>query len=84
MSAITTDDSTCSARRDGLYSGLPDKLVRAANGIDYACRKIADRLFLFPRTVASRLHRSCPKLGATGHHQLRDLIDNATTPQARS
>jgi len=34
----TTDESTDSARRDGPYSGLPAKLVRATNGIDYAYR----------------------------------------------
>ena len=38
MSTITTDDSTSSARCEGPYSGLPNKLVRAANGIDYAYR----------------------------------------------
>jgi pimeloyl-ACP methyl ester carboxylesterase len=41
MSTITTDDSTSSARRDGHYSGLPNKRVRAANGIDYAYRDTA-------------------------------------------
>ena len=38
MSTITTDDDTSSAHRDGPYSGLPNKRVRAANGIDYAYR----------------------------------------------
>ena len=38
MPTITTDDGTSSAHRDSLYSGLPNKLVRAANGIDYAYR----------------------------------------------
>ena len=38
MSTITTNDGTSSARRDSPYSGLPNKLVRAANGIDYAYR----------------------------------------------
>ena len=37
--------------------------------------EIADRLFLSPRTVASHLYRSYPKLGIAGRHQLRDLID---------
>jgi len=44
--------------------------------------EIADRLFLSPRTVASHLYRSYPKLGIAGRHQLRDLIDHAGTPQA--
>jgi DNA-binding CsgD family transcriptional regulator len=37
--------------------------------------EIADRLFLSPRTVASHLYRSYPKLGIAGRHQLRDLVD---------
>jgi DNA-binding CsgD family transcriptional regulator len=44
--------------------------------------EIADRLFLSPRTVASHLHRSYPKLGIAGRHQLRDLIDHAGAPRA--
>jgi pimeloyl-ACP methyl ester carboxylesterase len=38
MPTIATDDGTGSARRDGPYSSLPNELVRAANGIDYAYR----------------------------------------------
>jgi pimeloyl-ACP methyl ester carboxylesterase len=38
MPTIAADDGTSSARRDGPYSGLPNELVRAANGIDYAYR----------------------------------------------
>jgi pimeloyl-ACP methyl ester carboxylesterase len=38
MTTIATDDDASSARRDGPYSGLPNKRVRAANGIDYAYR----------------------------------------------
>jgi DNA-binding CsgD family transcriptional regulator len=44
--------------------------------------EIADRLFLSPRTVASHLYRSYPKLGIAGRHQLRDLLDSADIPQA--
>jgi DNA-binding CsgD family transcriptional regulator len=40
--------------------------------------EIADRLFLSPRTVASHLYRSYPKLGIAGRHQLRDLLDQGT------
>lgn len=42
--------------------------------------EIADQLFLSPRTVASHLYRSYPKLGIAGRHQLRDLIDQADAP----
>jgi pimeloyl-ACP methyl ester carboxylesterase len=38
MATIPTDDGTHSAHRDSPYSGLPNTLVRAANGIDYAYR----------------------------------------------
>ena len=38
MSTIETNDGTSQAHGDGPYSGLPNKLVRAANGIDYAYR----------------------------------------------
>ncbi|TVZ04610.1 helix-turn-helix transcriptional regulator [Trebonia kvetii] len=44
--------------------------------------EIADRLFLSPRTVASHLHRSYPKLGVAGRHQLHGLIDPAGTRKA--
>ena len=38
MATIATDDGTSSAHGDSAYSGLPNKLVGAANGIDYAYR----------------------------------------------
>ena len=38
MPTITSDDGTGSATGGGSYSGLPNKQVRAANGIDYAYR----------------------------------------------
>jgi DNA-binding CsgD family transcriptional regulator len=43
-------------------------------------REIGDRLFLSPRTVSSHLYRSYPKLGVASRHQLRDVIDRASTP----
>ena len=43
-------------------------------------REIGDRLFLSPRTVASHLYRSYPKLGVASRHQLRDVIARAGTP----
>lgn len=45
--------------------------------------EIADQLFLSPRTVASHLYRSYPKLGIAGRHQFRDLIDQADEQPAR-
>jgi pimeloyl-ACP methyl ester carboxylesterase len=38
MTITRANDGTSSAHRDSPYSGLPNKLVRAANGIDYAYR----------------------------------------------
>jgi len=48
-------------------------VILASRGLTNA--EIADRLFLSPRTVASHLYRSYPKLGIAGRHQLRDLVD---------
>ena len=31
-------------------------------------------MFLSPRTVASHLYRSYPKLGVSGRHQLHNLV----------
>ena len=39
--------------------------------------EIGERMFLSPRTVASHLHRSFPKLGVTARSQLRDLLAEA-------
>jgi DNA-binding CsgD family transcriptional regulator len=60
-------------------------VILASRGLTNS--EIADRLFLSPRTVASHLYRSYPKLGIAGRHQLRDLLDQAiehqgTTPRA--
>jgi pimeloyl-ACP methyl ester carboxylesterase len=43
MSGITGDNGTNSARTDGSYAGQPNKLVRAANGIDYAYREAGQK-----------------------------------------
>ena len=44
----------------------------AAEGLSN--REIGQRLYLSPRTVASHLYRSFPKLGITDRYQLRDVI----------
>ena len=44
----------------------------AAQGLSN--REIAQRLVLSPRTVASHLHRSFPKLGVSGRRQLHALV----------
>jgi ATP/maltotriose-dependent transcriptional regulator MalT len=49
-------------------------VILAGRGLSNS--EIADRLFLSPRTVASHLYRSFPKLGVADRHQLRDLVDH--------
>ena len=65
---------------DGLTAQQREIVILAGHGLTNG--EIADRLFLSPRTVASHLYRSYPKLGIAGGHQLRDLIDHVGTPQA--
>jgi DNA-binding CsgD family transcriptional regulator len=61
---------------DELTAQQREIVVLAGSGLTNG--QIADRLFLSPRTVASHLYRSYPKLGIAGRHQLRDLIDQAS------
>ncbi len=56
----------------GLTTQQREIVTLAARGLTNG--EIADRLFLSPRTVASHLYRSYPKLGVAGRHQLRDLV----------
>jgi DNA-binding CsgD family transcriptional regulator len=63
----------------GLTAQQREIVILAGHGLTNS--EIADRLFLSPRTVASHLYRSYPKLGIAGRHQLRDLIDHAATDQ---
>ena len=65
---------------DGLTAQQREIVILAGDGLTNG--EIADRLFLSPRTVASHLYRSYPKLGIAGRHQLRDLLDQQSTPQA--
>jgi len=59
----------------GLTAQQREIILLASRGLTNA--EIADRLFLSPRTVASHLYRSYPKLGIAGRHQLHDLIAQA-------
>ena len=59
----------------GLTAQQREIVILASRGLTNS--EIGDRLFLSPRTVASHLYRSYPKLGIAGRHQLRDLIDEA-------
>ncbi len=65
---------------DGLTAQQREIVILAGAGLTNS--EIADRLFLSPRTVASHLYRSYPRLGIAGRHQLRDLIDHAGTRPA--
>src|SRR5690349_5895350 len=72
--------SAASGALDELTAQQREIAILAGHGLTNG--EIADRMFLSPRTVASHLHRSYPKLGIVGRHQLRDLIDHADTPRA--
>ncbi|MFE4628534.1 helix-turn-helix transcriptional regulator [Streptomyces mirabilis] len=65
---------------DGLTAQQREIVILAGHGLTNG--EIADRLFLSPRTVASHLYRSYPKLGIAGRRQLRDIIDQQITPGA--
>jgi DNA-binding CsgD family transcriptional regulator/tetratricopeptide (TPR) repeat protein len=76
------------ASASGLNGLTPQQrqIIRLAAG-GLSNREIAQRLYLSPRTVASHLYRSFPKLGVAGRHQLHDLIpaaDRAASNQIRT
>ena len=56
----------------GLTAQQREIVILAGRGLTNT--EIADRLFLSPRTVASHLYRSYPKLGIAGRHQIHDLL----------
>jgi DNA-binding CsgD family transcriptional regulator len=72
---VTAQDPPAPGALAGLTAQQREIVVLAGRGLTNG--EIADRLFLSPRTVASHLYRSFPKLGVAGRHQLRDLIDHA-------
>ena len=65
---------------DGLTAQQREIVILAGRGLTNT--EIADRLFLSPRTVASHLYRSYPKLGIAGRHQIHDLLDHQGTVEA--
>jgi DNA-binding CsgD family transcriptional regulator len=67
---------------DGLTPQQCEIAILASRGLTND--EIAERLFLSPRTVASHLYRSYPKLGIAGRHQLRELLESAGKSQASS
>ncbi len=70
---VTADATSTPAALTDLTPQQHEIVLLASRGLTN--REIADRLFLSPRTVASHLYRSYPKLGIAGRHQLHDLID---------
>jgi DNA-binding CsgD family transcriptional regulator len=78
LPACGVSDPVAPAARDALAELTAQQreiAILASRGLTNA--EIADRLFLSPRTVASHLYRSYPKLGIAGRHQLRDLTGPA-------
>jgi DNA-binding CsgD family transcriptional regulator len=76
---VTAQDPRAPGALAGLTAQQREIVILAGHGLTNS--EIADRLFVSPRTVASHLYRSYPKLGIAGRHQLRDLIDHAGTPR---
>ena len=76
---MTAQDPQAPGALAGLTAQQREIVLLAGHGLTNS--EIADRLFVSPRTVASHLYRSYPKLGIAGRHQLRDLIDHAGTPR---
>lgn len=67
--------STAPAEPDAFAELTPQQqqIIRlTAQGLSN--REIAERLFVSPRTVATHLYRSFPKLGITARAQLRDIL----------
>jgi DNA-binding CsgD family transcriptional regulator len=83
---VTTEAPTVPDALAELTMQQREIVILASRGLTNG--EIADRLFLSPRTVASHLYRSYPRLGIAGRHQLRDLIEQAqerpTAPPASS
>ncbi len=76
---ITVPGAVASAAGLGALTPQQREIIElAAQGLSN--REIAQRLHLSPRTVASHLHRSFPKLGVAGRLQLHAVITPADPP----
>ena len=77
-SGVTVPGAAAQADALGELTPQQRQIIRlASQGL--TDREIGDRLFLSPRTVASHLYRSYPKLGVASRHQLRDVIALTST-----
>ncbi len=79
---IAQAPSSAAGALDALTAQQREIIILAGRGLTNG--EIADRLFLSPRTVASHLYRSYPKLGIAGRRQLRDLIEDPGVPRPGS
>jgi DNA-binding CsgD family transcriptional regulator len=78
-SGISTAEAASGPPLAGPFAELTaqeEQIVRlAAAGLRN--REIAEQLILSPRTIGSHLYKAYPKLGISGRHQLRDLVQAA-------
>lgn len=74
LRASHVDVSARSGSLDDLTAQQREIVLLAGQGLTN--REIAARMYLSPRTVASHLYRSFPKLGIRDRWQLRDVIDD--------
>jgi hypothetical protein len=65
-------DEALAAAREAADAAAAYRMETVAASADLATATLS------PRTVASHLYRSYPKLGIAGRHQLRNLLDQAT------
>jgi DNA-binding CsgD family transcriptional regulator len=73
LRASHVDVRTRSGSLDELTAQQREIVLLAGRGLTN--REIAEKMYLSPRTVASHLYRSFPKLGIRDRWQLRDVID---------
>ncbi|NMO88297.1 AAA family ATPase [Actinomycetospora sp. TBRC 11914] len=72
--ALDAAPTTARDRLEELTAQQREIVLLASQGLTNS--EIAERLFLSPRTVASHLYRSYPRLGVAGRHQLRNLAEH--------